>query len=295
MTSRCITIFTGVVVSLCIAVGVGAQNTFTLESGSGALSAANTPVPTRASGQTAIIFLDVTTITTPDADDEIDFYIQTCYDVGCTSWTDIENIHFTTADDGNTAKKIIIIDGAKDGPGTIQSITGTDPAAGSEISETVPANTIWLLKSVRFAFVTDATADTRQVHLVLDDGTNTLLNLPTTGTQIVSLTRNYNAHELGGLIVPTGNEIDIGLPSNVILPAGYQLTTETTLLKAGDNFGAPQLSVVVWHDPLQSTDGTMGANIKSYDRPLGSQIRIKTAVTGSSAPTYAFSALGVFK
>lgn len=270
--------------------GSFADFTFTMRPASGARTTGETvgPITNTAIFDKAEITLDITTLTLADSDDKVCFYAQTTYGGGF--WTDVESICFTDADDGTTARRVIAIDSAKDGPGTIQSITGTDPAAGSEISETVPANTIWLLKSVRFTLVTDATPDTRQVHLVLDDGTTTLLNLPTTGTQIVSLTRNYNAHELGGLIVPTGNEIDIGLPSDVILPSGYRLVTETTLLKAGDNFGAPQLSVTAWHDPLSSTDGTIGDNLKSYDRPIGSQIRLRVIVTGATAPTYAYSA-----
>ena len=263
---------------------------FTLRPASGDLTAGeivgpltNTSIFTRAE-----LFLDITKLTLPDADDEVDFYVQTTYDDG-TSWVDIQNIHFTTDDDGTTATRIIIIDSAKDGPGSIQSITGTDPAAGAEISETVPANTIWLIGSVRFTLVTDATVAERQAHLVINDGATTLLNLPTTGTQIQSLTRNYNAHELGGLIVPTGSEIDIGLPSGLILPAGFGLTTETTLIESGDDYGAPQLSVEAWHDPLASTDGTMGDNLKSYDRPIGSQVRFRTEVTGATAPIYAYS------
>lgn len=270
--------------------GIG-QNVIAIRAASGALTAGETTTAIASiRGRTvASILLDVTTITTADADDEIDFYIQTTYDSG-TNWTDVENVHFSNADNGNTATLMIAIDGSKEGRGTFQSIAGTDPAAGAEISETVPANTIWLLSSVRFTLVTDANADIRQVHLTLGDGTITLLNLPTTGTQIESLTRNYNAHELGGLIVPTGSEIDIGLPSDLILPGGFEIATETTLFKAGDNFGAPQLSVEAWHDPSISTDATMGDNLKSDDRPLGSQVRIKTAVTGATAPSYAYSA-----
>lgn len=266
--------------------------TLTLREASGALTAGEVSLtPSVGTLSDAQITLDITTLTLPDADDEVDFYVQTCRgDCTDTDWIDIENIHFDTTDDGTTAKLIIIIDGAKDGPGSDQEITGTDPAAGAEISQTVPANTIWLLRSFRFSLVTDATSATRVVHLILDDGTTTLLNLPSTGTQIASLTRNYNAHSLGGLIVPTDSEIDIGLPSDTLLSAGHRIATETTLIKAGDNFGAPQLDLIAWHDPSISTDGTMGDNLKSYDRPLGDRVRIRTAVTGATAPTYAYRA-----
>lgn len=43
-----------------------------------------------------------------------------------------------------------------------------------------------------------------------------------------------------------------------------------------------------------STDGTLADDTKLY-LPIGSQIRIKTAVTGASAPTYAYSATVLFR
>lgn len=277
-------------VALFFAMFAEAQQ-FELRSASGALTAAEntTPVTGLSDFGSCTVFLDVTTITTPDSDDEVDFYLQTTYNGG-VSWTDVENVHFAIADNGNTATRILFIDGAKEGPGTIQSITGTDRAVNTEISEVVPANTIWLLESFRFTLVTDANAAARQSHLIIGDGTTTLLNLPTTGTQIESLTRNYNAHALGGLIVPTGSEIDIGLPSDVVLHGGYTLATETTLIKAGDNYGPPQIWVQAQHDSHIHTSGTIGDNLKSYDRPLGTAVRISTAVAGGSAPTYAYSA-----
>lgn len=47
------------------------------------------------------ILLDVTTLTTADGDDEVDFYFQTSYDGG-TTWSDMENIHYANADTGTT-------------------------------------------------------------------------------------------------------------------------------------------------------------------------------------------------
>ena len=79
----------------------------------------------------AVIVLDVTLITTPDADDEIDFYIQTTYDDG-TTWTDVENIHFALADNGNTALKVV-------GVGVIEFLaadTAIDSTDGSLADDT---------------------------------------------------------------------------------------------------------------------------------------------------------------
>ena len=125
-------------------------STTTLRAASGALTAGETTTAITTVGgfETATVVLDVTTLTLADADDEVDFYIQTTYDAG-TTWTDIENVHFTTADDGTTQTRLVKINDLEDGPGTILTLTGTDPAANAEISETVPANTIWKIKSIR--------------------------------------------------------------------------------------------------------------------------------------------------
>ena len=77
---------------------------------SGDLTAGETITPITGLGifSTAILRLDVTKITTPDGDDEVDFYIQTSYNEG-DDWIDIECIHFATADNGNTAQKVCLI------------------------------------------------------------------------------------------------------------------------------------------------------------------------------------------
>ncbi len=56
----------------------------------------------------AIISAIFATLTLPDGDDVIDVYLQTSYDGG-TTWVDIENLHFATADDGNTPTHIFMI------------------------------------------------------------------------------------------------------------------------------------------------------------------------------------------
>lgn len=86
------------------------EHNVTVRAASGALTTGETTTPVTGLGayRLAVIRLDVTTITTPDGDDEVDFYIQTSYNGG-TDWADVENVHFDNADNGNTAIKLIII------------------------------------------------------------------------------------------------------------------------------------------------------------------------------------------
>src|SRR3954467_4562200 len=62
------------------------------------------------------------------------------------------------------------------GAGRLRSITGTDPAANVEISETVPAGVRWRILTLAATFATDATVASRVPALVIDDGTNQLFS-----------------------------------------------------------------------------------------------------------------------
>lgn len=126
----------------------------------------------------------------------------------------------------------------------VRSVAGTNPAAGIEISETVPASVRWKLISVFFRLVTSATAATRRLHFVVDDGTNKLFDFPVGNTHLASLTRDYTIAHVGNV----GNGIqddDIMqiLPADAVLPTGFRVRTETTGIQVGDDFGAPQLWV----------------------------------------------------
>lgn len=81
-----------------------------LRSASGTLSVAETTtlIDGLEWARTAVVRVDITLITTPDADDEIDFYLQTSYNGG-TDWVDLENIHLVLADNGNTEVDILVI------------------------------------------------------------------------------------------------------------------------------------------------------------------------------------------
>lgn len=272
----------------------------TVRSASGALTAADTSDALDVTGYAGLIFtkavitLDVTTLTLADADDEVDFYIQTTYDGG-TNWVDTENIHFDSSDNGATAKRVIVIDGALDGPGSIKSIVGTDPAAGNEISETVPANAMWILQSIKASLATDAAVVNRKPTVTLDDGTNAFFKSGPFTSQTASLTVPISWSKDGFWVSSLNTISMVGHLPATVLSAGYRMITVTDGIQAGDNWGVPQLLVEEWHDPLVLTDGTIRDNVKSYMRPLGSEIRIKTTVTGATAGTYAYSASVLFQ
>ncbi len=132
--------------------------------------------------------------------------------------------------------------------GRIRSITGTDPAAQTEILEVVPDRRRWRLFGLNFELITDATVITRSVILTIDDGISDLLAYQFTTTQIASLTRSYNLWSYSAPEVLTGDRIYAPFPP-LILPAGFRLRTATASFQAGDNYSAPQLLVEEWIDP----------------------------------------------
>jgi hypothetical protein len=130
--------------------------------------------------------------------------------------------------------------------GVIKSVTGTDPAAGAECSDTVPANALWRLHGWRASLVTSAAATTRQVMLQVTDGATVVMETPANGTQGASLTRAYSALESVSAPAGVGSSLFIALPSEMVIPAGYVIRTSTSGLDVGDNWGAPQLTVEEW-------------------------------------------------
>lgn len=132
--------------------------------------------------------------------------------------------------------------------GRIRSITGTDPAAGAEISEVVPDRRRWRILAVRFSLTTDATAADRIVHLHLDDGTSIFADVCVTTAHAASITKVYNFSNYGSTQLAPTTCLYIPLPPLPLMP-GYRIKTITDNLQAGDDFTAPQLLVEEWIDP----------------------------------------------
>lgn len=124
-------------------------------------------------------------------------------------------------------------------------ITGSNPAANVEISQSVPSSFAWKIKSVRFTLVTDGNAATRQVHLVFKDNSGVIfLDVPAASTQILSLTRNYNfAPGIQNLGTPLDSEINTDIPDNIYMKTDWIIATTTTNRQATDNYGVPIIYV----------------------------------------------------
>ena len=122
-------------------------------------------------------------------------------------------------------------------------LVGTDPGAGAEVSETVPAGLDWELVATRVSFVTDATVANRRPHLIVDDGTNVLVQSPAPTDQGASTTTAYQWSSFGQQITTTGGNSLMVMPNVIKLEAGYRVRTSTVGIVAGDNYGAPVLTL----------------------------------------------------
>lgn len=127
-------------------------------------------------------------------------------------------------------------------------VNGTDVAANTEFSHTVPEGKAWRLISVSVALVQGIT-QTPQPLLILDDGTDVIFEgFGCTTAQAVSTTCRYTwaaGLALTGLIGATTNvHANAPLPAGFVLTPGYRIRSSTVGIGANSNYGAPSFYVV---------------------------------------------------
>lgn len=129
-------------------------------------------------------------------------------------------------------------------PARATTIVSADPAAGAELALTVTSGFYVEVLSVTFQLVTAAAAATRVVHLIFKKGAEVIYECIAGTSQIISLTRNYNAYAVSGsMILFDDNDIIIPIPAGLWLEPGNTIITETTALNASDNFGPMTLNL----------------------------------------------------
>ena len=129
--------------------------------------------------------------------------------------------------------------GPTGGQGFIRSITGTDPAAGVEISETVPTDLSWRLISLDVTIVAGAAAF--NPYFRITDGTNEVWrssSISVTGGATEQMVLSQVGHR-----VEAGNNL-LSLPAGMIMRPAYVI--ETAAITADDDYTAPQLLVEQW-------------------------------------------------
>lgn len=132
--------------------------------------------------------------------------------------------------------------------GRIRSIPGTDPAAGAEILETVPARRRWRILAFTFDLTTDANAANRLVRLEIKDPTQYIYRHIATTAHTASLTHKYSYCDVGFSELSIATVRVYPLPT-FILTAGMTIGTSTAAKEDDDNFTPPNLLVEEWIDP----------------------------------------------
>lgn len=138
-----------------------------------------------------------------------------------------------------------------DGAGQLRSITGATPAAGAEISETVPTGARWELLTFFYRLVTAVAAANRTPNLLLDDGANTVFQIASNAAQTASLTEQYSYFQgvnRAGLDV--SSTVQLPIPTGNRLGAGFRIRTLTPALQAADQFSIVQYLVREWPELL---------------------------------------------
>lgn len=130
--------------------------------------------------------------------------------------------------------------------GNIRSITGTLPAAGADISESVPAGAKWRLIAFRALLTTNATAGTRTVFLTFDDGTNVFCDVFPVATQPASVTVTWSWADGIAQQNTSIAAASAALPRQMFLMPGFRIRTLTSGLLSTDQWTAPQYLVEEW-------------------------------------------------
>jgi hypothetical protein len=129
----------------------------------------------------------------------------------------------------------------------LRAISGTAPALGVAITETVPAGARWELLAWYFAFTTSATVVDRKPYLVPASG-GVSYGVMTNFSTVPASTANQ--FTFGPTLASTSDPINgvyqAGWGTRVLLTAGGTLTASAFALQPGDRFSAPQYTVREW-------------------------------------------------
>lgn len=129
------------------------------------------------------------------------------------------------------------------GGGNYKVILGSNPAAGSEASITIPTNELFIVHGFNVTLVTDATAANRRpgIEILGWNGSAGPVGYGTTDVTASLTTKIHafaNALELSAIV---NTQLQVRLPSPAIIDGGGVIRTKTLNLQAADDYGIPQV------------------------------------------------------
>jgi hypothetical protein len=134
-----------------------------------------------------------------------------------------------------------------DTPGAIRTFAGSQPAAGAEIGQFVPAGARWELLAFFAFFTANATVANRYIQLDVLAGSNAKVLAPASDYHLAGESRTYLwARDQLHQRRPDGLAQTVPFPSTAQLLAGELVVTETGNIKPTDQWLAPVLTVREW-------------------------------------------------
>ncbi len=139
------------------------------------------------------------------------------------------------------------IESSQAGGGVVRHVIGTDPAAGANVSEAVPAGARWTLLAFQARFQTDATVANRRLVLEFISPAVFIFgsaqpNVQTAGQDVF----NYWAGGMPLASVIASDALVAGLPIDLVLLPQQEIRCRAIGGVAGDDFLAPVLTVREW-------------------------------------------------
>lgn len=133
------------------------------------------------------------------------------------------------------------------GRGHFLAYPGGIPAAGAEVSVTVPDGQMWRIRGIKLQLTTSATVGDREVSLIIKDADQEICFVPAGDVQAASLTYKYvyNAAEPWASS-KVGTTVIQNMPTDIVLLPGGEIKTSTTNIKAGDAFNVPYIHIERW-------------------------------------------------
>jgi hypothetical protein len=145
-----------------------------------------------------------------------------------------------------TLTKSILKSAGNASGGSLVTYTGSNPAANTEWSETVPTGCVWRILAIRAQLVTDANVANRRVSVTITDvaSGNVVFKPVDESVQAASLTHNYNiAPQQGHAVADVEHYLPLPISDSWFVPAGFVIASSTLNLQATDNWGAPTFYV----------------------------------------------------
>jgi hypothetical protein len=130
--------------------------------------------------------------------------------------------------------------------GSLAVFASADPAAGVQPTQTVPANELWIVATVKAAYTTDATVANRFPRLEFVRSGNTIWRSPEHDPQVASTTLSYTWTKGGIYRQAPINSQNANILPDTLLIGGDIIRTAVTAGAAGDDWTALVGSMEGW-------------------------------------------------